>query len=422
MQKTLDIFTRYGLRRIINASGTETTKGASPVCPEVIEAAAALVGHSVDMAELQSVACHTIADAFGTQAGCVVHCTAAGIVIAVAACMTGANLARVERLPDTSGMKNEVLLQRGHDVSYGAGVTQNVAVTGAKVVAIGSANECGVYQLAEAITPQTAAALYVVSHHTVGSGLIDLAAFCRTCRAAGVPVIVDAAAEPDPRLFLEAGADLVIVSMHKSFAGLTGGIIAGPLALVRACLYQEKGIGRPMKVGKEGVIGAIAAIERWASLDRASLARALDERLAKARQRLELLDGLTASIEPDATSNAFARLHLHVDPAQAGLTAHQLAQALWSQTPAIAVRALQADLGILQIDLRRADAETVEHIVKSIEKLVGAARSSRRSSAPIKGGRGKASLPPPSPNLADLTADALERWPLSMRRADKHAG
>src|SRR5438094_4329068 len=110
---TSDIFARYGLSRIINASGTETMLGASPVAAEVIAAVAELVGHSVNMAELQSVACRVIASAFDAEAGCVVNCSAAGISIAVAACMTGADLARVERLPDTSGMKGEVVLQRG---------------------------------------------------------------------------------------------------------------------------------------------------------------------------------------------------------------------------------------------------------------------------------------------------------------------
>ena len=100
-----DPFSRYGLRRLVNASGTETTKGASPVCPEVIEAVAALVPHSVEMIELQSVASATIARVFGSEAGVVVNCSAAGISICAAATMTGLDLAAVERLPDTTGLQ-----------------------------------------------------------------------------------------------------------------------------------------------------------------------------------------------------------------------------------------------------------------------------------------------------------------------------
>lgn len=406
-QSGKDLFSRYGLRRIINASGTETTKGASPVCPEVIEAVAALVPHSVDMLELQSVACHTIARVLGCEAGVAVNCSAAGITIAVAACMTGPDLARVEQLPDTRGMKNEVILQRGHNVTYGGYVTQNVAITGARLVEIGAATECGAYQLKAAITPNTAAALYVVSHHTVQSGLIDLETFCAVCHELGVPVIVDGAAEPEPRDFLRAGADLVITSMQKGFAALTGASVAGRLDLVRACYYQEKGIGRPMKVGKEGVISAIAAFERWGRLDREAIAARLQARLERGKARLDALPGLTVTIELDSTSKRFSRLLLHVDPRRAGLTAAELADALWAGTPSIAVRSLMADIGLLQVDLRRADEATADHVIGEIERIV------RESAAKGPG----TNVDRPAPNQADAAVRSLERFPVPMRGA-----
>src|SRR5690606_24018146 len=135
------------------------------------------------------------------------------------------------------------------------------------------------YQLSDAINENTAAILYVVSHHTVQSGLIELEEVCAVARKHNVPVIVDGAAEPEPRLFLRAGADIVITSMHKSFASLTAATVAGRLGLVRACLYQEKGIGWPMKDGKEAVIGTIAAFVRWSRLDREAIAASLQSRL-----------------------------------------------------------------------------------------------------------------------------------------------
>ena len=399
-----DPFTRYGLRRIINASGTETTKGASPVCPEVIAAVAEMVPHSVDMLELQSVACHTIARVLACEAGLVVNCSAAGISTAIAACMTGPDLARAEQLPDTSGMKNEVILQRGHNVTYGGYIHQNVTITGARVVSIGAATECGAYQLRASINSNTAAALYVVSHHTVQSGLIDLETFCAVCHEHDVPVIVDGAAEPEPRDFLEAGADLVITSMHKGFAALTGASIAGRADLVRACYYQEKGIGRPMKVGKEGVISTIAAFERWEQLDREVIAGALTAKLEAGRERLQRLPGLTVTVELDSTSKRFSRLLLHVDPRGAGLTAAELASALWALTPSIAVRSLMADIGLLQVDLRRSDTETADQVISAIERIVGEAAAGGPSDSADR----------PSPNLADAAVDSLARFPLPM--------
>ncbi len=398
-----DLFERLGLRRIVNVSGTETTKGASPVCPDVVAAVSELVPHSVEMAELQSVASATIAQAMETEAGFVTNCTAAGITIAIAACMTGRNLARVEQLPGTAGMKNDVVIQRGHNVTYGGNVTQNIRVTGARAVEIGAATECGAYQLRAALDDNTAAALYVVSHHTVQSGLIDLNTFCKVCFEAGVPVIVDGAAEPDPRMFVKAGADIVIFSTQKAFAGFTGGVVAGRKALVQACAYQERGIGRPMKAGKETVISAIAALERWMALDHEKRARDLTARLTRAKAKIEQLRGITVTLEEDATSRAFHRLLLFVQADEAGISAFELSRALWDETPSIFVRNLMADIGLLQIDFRRVDDRVADWVAERIVAIV-------------KEGKPQPSAAPAPPaNLADLSLAGLERWPLSMK-------
>lgn len=398
-----DVFERLRLTRIINASGTETTMGASPVCPEVRRAVDTLVPHSVNMLELQSAACRTIARAYGCEAGLVAHCSAAGIVIAVAACMTGKDLALAERLPDAAGLKDEVILQRGHNITYGGYVTQNIAITGAKVVEIGAATECGAYQLRAAITPNTAAILHVVSHHTVQSGMIDLETVSAIAGESGVPVIVDAAAEPDPRRFLKAGADLVITSMHKTFASITGATVAGRLDLVQACLFQEKGIGRPMKAGKEAVIGAMVAVERWEALDFQQTNAALEKRLDRAKATIESIAGLRVETEIDATSRLFSRLLVHVDPETAGISAHQLSAGLAALTPSITVRTLMADIGLLQIDLRRADEKTTDHIAQAIVSVVAGGEAGGAVPADI--------------NLADKALDALERFPLPVREA-----
>ena len=403
------IFQRYGLRPVINASGTETTKGASPVCLEVIEAVTALVPYSVEMIELQSVASETIARVFGAESGLVANCSAAGIALGVAASMTGLDLAAVEQLPDTRGLRNEVILQRGHNVTYGGYITQNVRITGATVVEIGAATECGAYQLAAAIGPQTAAALYVVSHHTVQSGLIDLETFCRVCHEKSVPVIVDGAAEPDPTAFLKAGADLVITSMQKAFAGFTAATVAGLRDLVRACYLNDKGIGRPMKAGKESVIATIAALERWERLDHKTIRAALDSRLQRCKMMLDDLPGVTASIELDGTSKLFSRLLLHVEPTSAGITAAELAQALWDHRPSIYVRSLMADIGLLQIDFRRASNDLAMRIC---DIIVGIVKQASDHGPASSGNR-------PAPNLADGAFAGMLRFPLAVSGASR---
>jgi D-glucosaminate-6-phosphate ammonia-lyase len=327
--------------------------------------------------------------------------------MAMAGCMTGKNWARIERLPDTTGLKNEVILQRGHNVTYGGYVQQHIPSIGGRMVEIGAATECGVYQLEDAITEKTACALYVVSHHTVQSGLIDLPSFAAACHKRGVPVIVDAAAEPDPKSYLDAGADLVIFSVHKRLAGLTGGIVAGKLDMVQATYWQEKGIGRPMKVGKESVISAIAALERWASRDKAEVARELDARLALAVEKLKGLPGIRAVSEIDSTTPSFSRLHLYVDADAAGLSAYELSQELWACTPSIYVRNLMADIGLLQVDLRLQTNDSTSWICGEIVRIAKAAQARKRPAG--------SAARPPAANLADLTVRAMERWPLTLK-------
>ena len=218
-------------------------------------------------------------------------------------------------------------------------------------------------------------------------------------------MIVDGAAEPDPRVFLAAGADLVITSMQKAFAGLTAATVAGRLDLVRACYLQDKGIGRPMKVGKEGVIATIAALERWEHLDHEAIRAERQARLERASARLAALPGITVTIELDATSRLFSRLLLQVDPAAAGLTASELAQALWEGSPSIFVRSLMADIGLIQVDLRRASDELSDHIADTIARIVRTAAARGPSRA----------LNLPAPNLADAGLAGILRFPLPMK-------
>src|SRR5438132_711735 len=182
-----DVMSELGLTPLINISGTETVFGASPVSPEVVRAVAGILPQSVEMAELQRAASRAIAAATGAEAGCVTNCTAASIAIATAACMTGLDLGAIEQLPDTTGLRNEVVIAKGHIVNYGSLISGDIRLTGARVVEFGAALETGLYQLHAALGPSTAAAVYVVSHHAAPTGMIPLPAFVAACHGAGVP-------------------------------------------------------------------------------------------------------------------------------------------------------------------------------------------------------------------------------------------
>ena len=144
------------------------------VVPAAVEAGAAIQQHFVNIDQLQTRAGRVIARLTGAEAGFVTACSAAGIVIGVAGCMAGANLARIEKLPDTTGMKNEVVVQSGHLINYGAPIDQAVRMAGARVVPAGTAALVHGFHLEDCINDNTAAALYVVSHHVVQEGQIPL--------------------------------------------------------------------------------------------------------------------------------------------------------------------------------------------------------------------------------------------------------
>jgi L-seryl-tRNA(Ser) seleniumtransferase len=339
-----------GLRTIINVSGTMTGLGASIVVPQAVEAVAAFLPHFVEIGDLHRKASAEIAAACGSEAGFVTACAAAGITLSIAGAMTGTDLCAIERLPDATGLKHEVPIQVGHMCHYGAPVEQSIRLAGARPVPVGTSTKSEPYQLAGAINERTAAAIYVVSHHVVDYGQIPLESFAEVCRAKGVPVIVDAASEYDLKGFLAKGADVVVYSAHKFLGGPTAGIVAGRKDLVRAAYLQNNGIGRGMKVGKESIVGTVAAIEAWEKRDHAGIRATERAALGLWVEKFSTIPGLRPEILPDPTDNPLDRLRLGVDPREARLTAWELADRLAAGNPPVIVRDHEVEHGYFFLD------------------------------------------------------------------------
>jgi len=371
-----DIRVSLKLRPVINVSGTMTALGASIVVPGAVEAVSAILTQFVEMGDLYRRASTVIAELTGAEAGFVTASCSAGITLAVAACMTGPDLAAIERLPDTTGLKDEVLIQSGHMVSYGAPVEQAIRLAGARVVPVGQATSAHAYQLAGAITERTAAAVYVVSHHVVDYAQIPLKVFCDVCHAHGVPVIVDAASEYDLTGFLKDGADLALYSGHKFLGGPTSGIVAGSKERVRDTYLQNRGIGRGMKVGKEGIVGALVALQAWKSRDHAGIRarerRALDCWVEVLADR----PGVTATIVPDPTNNPLDRLKVAVDPQAANITAWDLADRLAAGDPPVIVRDHEVEHGTFFLDPCNLHPEEEFTVARRLAEELEAARKS----------------------------------------------
>ena len=395
MMNNIDIRHTLDLRPVINVSGTMTGLGASIVVAEAIQAITSILPKFVEIDELQKRASRVIGRLCNAEAGFLTASCSAAITVTVAGAMTGSDLFAVEQLPDTTGLRNEVVIMTGHMVSYGAPVEQSIRLAGAKVVAVGQSTRALGYQLAGAITDRTAAAVYVVSHHTVQYGLLTLNEFAAICHSRGVPVIVDAASEYDLTGFLKNGGDLVLYSSHKFLGGPTGGIVAGRKDLVRAAYMQNNGVGRGMKVGKESIVGAIAALQTWEKRDHPGIREREQRALNLWQDTLSQRPGVRTEIVADTTGNPLDRLKVSINPEITNITAWDLADALARGVTPVIVRDHEVEHGFFYLDPCNLHPGQEEIVLKRFVEELDTAHLSREmiaSSLQMRRGRRSAYL------------------------------
>ena len=336
----MNIYDEIGIPRIINASGSMTYLGGSLMAPQVRQAMDQAAQSFVPIDQLMAWAGAEIARHTGAEAGLVTTGTAGGLLLAGAACLTGQNRDHMLQLPDTAGMKNEIIVQRPHRISF----EQAVRTSGARMVEIG-ADGPRVEELEAAIIARTAAVLHIVLDP---QPVLPLPQVIEIAHARNVPVIVDAAAELPPvanlKAFVEAGADLVIFSGGKEISGPNdSGILCGRKELVQAAAMQafpNAGIGRPLKVGKEQIVGLVYALRRFAGLDYDARLKHWYGVAEKMRDGLQGIAGADAEVTY-ATSGArpisIPRVRLQFDPARLGISPYGLAegleQAQWGGPP-----------------------------------------------------------------------------------------
>jgi len=363
------------LLRVVNAAGTMTSLGANRIVPEAVSAMVAVSAHFVEIDRLQARAAEMIARVTGADSGCLTACSAAGVTLSIAACMTGADPAKIEQLPNVDGMRSGVLLQSGHAINYGAPVEQAVRLSGARVVEIGGATESRMYQLRARLRgDDIAAALYVVSHHTALDGMISLAQWTSVCHEYGVPVVADMASEFNLHVVRDPGVDIAVYSAHKFMGGPTAGVVAANGELARAVYLQNRGIGRQMKIGKENICGAMAAMEAWARRDQSADRERQRQVLSLWVEKLKQVPGVSAKIIGDWTGNPIDRLQLTVCPDEARLYAWELALRLRDEDPAIFAREQFLEHGRLVLDpchLLDGEAELVARRVGEIVNQAG---------------------------------------------------
>ena len=365
----MDILDKYGLTKVINARGPSTILGSAKCVEPVRQAVADALTVNVEMVELQARLSRYIARFSGAEAGCATGCTAAGIAVAVAACMTGDNLALIKELPFGRDLKRKFVIQKGHIIMAGeAPIYQLVRICGGDLEEVGEAADCGVYQLENALDEQTAAALYVMGGRADTVGMIPPRRFIQACRERDIPVIVDDASGLHVRDLISWGADLVIFSCQKWLSGPTAGLIAGRRDLVYACFLQDNGIGRPMKVGKEGIFGAMEAIHQWEQAE----APAADEKQAMVRymqKRLENIPGVTAVVEQSSLSGSPGWLLVTVDPKTANIPVYEISRRLGDHRPVIRTHDYDFALNYFSIDPVMMEPGDEEIVCDALEKI-----------------------------------------------------
>lgn len=366
----MSIFTDFGLRQIINASGKMTALGASAVSDQVATALQSAAQDYVDISELYIKAGEVIAGYTGAEDALPTTGAAAGIAIATAAVITGTNLDLIERIPNVDQVPTEIIVQKGHSVNFGAPIAQMIAIGGGTVVEVGQSNQVELDHIKQAINENTAGLFYIKSHHAVQKGMQSLENMVAVAKEHHLPIIVDAAAEEDLKKYIQLGADLVIYSGGKALEGPTTGFICGKKELIEACRKQYKGVGRPMKVGKEGIMGLLVAIQRYHEKE-SNAADQLSRMEAFAKRVNEEVKGVSASIVQDEAGRAIYRAKLIVDEKQTGFTAYRLIHELENANPAIYTRNHYANLNIINVDPRPLLKGQENIIVNRLKEILG---------------------------------------------------
>ena len=336
------IYRRLGVRPIIHASGTTTRYGGSILRVEALEAMREASTALVNLDELNEAAGAAIARMLGAEAAFVTAGASSGLILQTAACIAGDDPAKITRLPDTRGMRNEIVIQRAHRFAY----DQAYRVAGGVLVEIGLARRTQPFELEEAITERTAAVAYLVSPFTSPPGVLTLEQVLAIAHKRGVPVIVDAASMLPPRenltKFVRLGADLVSFSGGKGIRGpQSTGIVAGRRNLVRAVALNaspNQALGRAAKTSKEEICGLVMALECFLAEDEKVEMKRYHDVCTTIVEALGDLPGLRVVVEQDPVNRVLPHAVVYFTADWVGPTGHAVQVALAQGEPHIYVQ------------------------------------------------------------------------------------
>ena len=330
-----EVYTRIGVRPFINCTATLTINGGSLTLPEVIAAMEQAAHFHVNLEELMEKAGDRLAELLQVEWGLVTAGTAAALTHATAGVLAGTDPEKIQRLPNLAGLKNEVIIPRESRNAY----DHAVRTLGVTVIEVNTPEE-----LRAAISPHTAMIELLGNHF--GKASLDLKDIAPITRSAGIPILVDAAADyliaPNP--YIAQGADLVAYSGGKIIRGPQGaGLLLGRRDLVRAAWANSAphhAFGRALKVTKEEVIGMLRAVEAWRSdYDLAADFSKWESWYTHIGGQITKVPGVRAEVKGPVRGGPFPTLDISWDPAQVGLTAGEVGRLLLEGEPRIMTQA-----------------------------------------------------------------------------------
>ncbi len=340
----MTIYELLGVRPVINAYATLTRLGGSLMPPEVLQAMNEAAQCFVDLHDLQRRVGDRIADLTHNEAAYVSTGAAAGLVLAAASCITGSDPELIQRFPDLTGLKNEIIVHHTQRNGYDYAVRE----IGAQIVEIGSAAGTTRADLEQAITPRTGA-MFWFQGAMVTPGDLPLPDVIAVAHAHHIRVVVDAAAQLPPVSnlwnFTRMGADLVVFSGGKDLRGpQSSGLVLGRRDLIDACRMHgspNHAVGRPMKVGKEEMVGLLVAVERYLKLDHAAREAYCETTVGQWCAAINAIPGLSAQRTfPNEAGQPLPRCLITVDAAQSGIDRNAIVEQLAAGDPSIIVESV----------------------------------------------------------------------------------
>lgn len=340
------IYDELGVRPVINARGNMTVLGGSMPTVSVRAAMEEAGTQYVEMKELLEQSGLHIADILGTEAAYVTSGCGAALALSAAACIAGNRPEDILRLPDTTGMKNEIIIQKSQRYSYDRCYT----VTGGKLVEVGTKTGCTQDQLERAIGSSTAAIAYFIQPDW-GDSAMSLEETVEIAHANNIPVIADAAYQIYPLDYFRGNAisaDLVCFGAKYLGAPHSTGFVCGRRDLVSAVtdhgfigFHTEgaKAIGRPMKVDRQDIVGVVAALREWFATDHESRLMDVEVKLSTIQNGLQGIPNVVTKLVQVQRFWGFS-LHIIIDSSQNEDRATSIVRDLAEGTPRIWVEDL----------------------------------------------------------------------------------